>query len=131
MIKNNIIAVDFDGTIVTHVYPALGRPVPRAFKVLTRLQSAGVKLILWTMRSGTQLDEAVRYCEENGITFWGINRNPVQGEWTDSPKAYAPIYIDDAALGCPLLWDEATQRHMVNWLEVETILERRGVLIAK
>lgn len=129
MIKNNIIAVDFDGTIVTHAYPAIGRPVPRAIKVLTRLQAAGCQLILWTMRSGQTLDEAVRYCEENGITFWGINQNPAQSEWTDSPKAYAPIYIDDAALGCPVLWDTATERNMVNWLEVETILIRRGVLI--
>lgn len=126
---NKIIAVDFDGTIVAHAYPNIGREVPNAIRVLKKLQEQGTQLILWTMRSGDKLDEAVRYCEEKGITFWGINQNPVQSEWTDSPKAYAPIYIDDAALGCPMLWDEGTQRNMVNWRDVEAILIRRGVLI--
>ena len=126
---NKIIAVDFDGTIVTHAYPHIGRPVPNALPVLKKLQAQGTQLILWTMRSGDKLDEAVRYCEENGVTFWGINRNPAQSEWTDSPKAYAPIYIDDAALGCPTLFDEGTNRVMVNWREVQSILERLNVLL--
>ena len=127
---NKIIAVDFDGTIVTHAYPNIGREVPNAIRVLTKLQEQGTQLILWTMRSGDRLDEAVRYCEEKGITFWGINQNPAQSEWTSSPKAYAPIYIDDAALGCPTLFDKETNRPMVNWRDVEAILIRRGVLIS-
>ena len=127
---NKIIAVDFDGTIVTHAYPAIGREVPNAIRVLTKLQEQGTQLILWTMRSGDKLQEAVAYCESKGITFWGINQNPAQSEWTDSPKAYAPIYIDDAALGCPTLFDKATNRPMVNWRDVEAILVRRGVLIS-
>lgn len=127
---NKIIAVDFDGTIVTHAYPAIGREVPNAIRVLTKLQEQGTQLILWTMRSGDRLQEAVDFCASKGITFWGINRNPAQSEWTDSPKAYAPIYIDDAALGCPTLFDKATSRPMVNWRDVEAILVRRGVLIS-
>ena len=126
---NKIIAVDFDGTIVAHAYPNIGREVPNAIRVLKKLQEQGTQLILWTMRSGDRLDEAVRYCEEKGITFWGINQNPAQSEWTDSPKAYASIYIDDAALGCPTLWDEGTQRRMVNWRDIEAILIRKGVLL--
>ena len=126
---NKIIAVDFDGTIVAHAYPAIGREVPNAIRVLKKLQEQGTQLILWTMRSGDKLQEAVDFCASKGITFWGINRNPVQSEWTDSPKAYAPIYIDDAALGCPTLWDEGTQRHMVNWRDIEAILIRKGVLL--
>ena len=126
---NKIIAVDFDGTIVAHAYPAIGREVPNAIRVLKKLQEQGTQLILWTMRSGDRLDEAVRYCEEKGITFWGINQNPAQAQWTDSPKAYASIYIDDAALGCPTLWDEGTQRRMVNWRDIEAILIRKGVLL--
>ena len=126
---NNIIAVDFDGTIVAHAYPNIGREVPNAIRVLKKLQEQGIQLILWTMRSGDRLDEAVRYCEEKGITFWGINQNPAQSEWTDSPKAYASIYIDDAALGCPTLWDGGTQRRMVNWRDIEAILIRKGVLL--
>lgn len=127
---NKIIAVDFDGTIVTHMYPAIGNEVPNAIRVLTRLQEQGTLLILWTMRSGIQLQEAVDYCASKGITFWGINRNPTQHEWTDSPKAYALIYIDDAAAGCPLLADKSgSERPMVNWREIEAILQRKGVLI--
>ena len=128
--KNNIIAVNFDGTIVTHMYPAIGNDVPNAIKVLHKLQEQGIQLILWTMRSGPQLQEAVDYCTNKGITFWGINENPAQSEWTSSPKAYAPIYIDDAALGCPLLSDKSgSGRPMVNWRDVEAILQRQGILI--
>lgn len=130
-VNNSIIAVDFDGTIVTHEFPLVGRPVPSAIKVLRRLIDNGTKLILWTMRSGRSLDDAVAYCVTNNIDLWAVNENPSQSVWTSSPKAYAPIYIDDAALGCPLLWDEQSQRNMVNWREVETILERIGVLIPK
>lgn len=127
---NKIIAVDFDGTIVTHAYPGIGREVPNAIRVLKKLQDQGTQLILWTMRSGDKLQEAVDFCASKGITFWGINRNPAQHEWTDSPKAYAAIYIDDAALGCPILFDKDTNRNMVNWRDVEAILVRRGVLIS-
>lgn len=126
---NKIIAVDFDGTIVTHMYPDIGRPVPNAIRVLQALQAADCRLILWTMRSGDKLDEAVAYLNENNITLWGINENPEQSSWTTSPKAYAPIYIDDAALGTPLLQDTASGRNMVNWLQVETMLKRLQVLI--
>lgn len=129
MVKK-IIAVDFDGTIVTHMYPAIGNDVPNAIKVLHKLQEQGTQLILWTMRSGQQLQEAVDYCTSKGITFWGINENPAQSEWTSSPKAYAPAYIDDAAIGCPLLPDKSgSERPMVNWREVEAILQRQGILI--
>lgn len=54
------------------------------------------------MRSNHELDQAVEYCSDNGIEFWGINGNPEQHTWTESPKAYCHIYIDDAAFGCPL-----------------------------
>lgn len=129
MVKK-IIAVDFDGTIVTHMYPAIGNDVPNAIKVLHKLQEQGTQLILWTMRSGQELQEAVDYCTSKGITFWGINENPAQSEWTSSPKAYAPAYIDDAAIGCPLLPDKSgSERPMVNWREVEAILQRQGILI--
>lgn len=126
---NNIIAVDFDGTIVTHMYPKVGRPVPNAMRVLKRCQEQGVQLILWTMRSNEELNDAVNYCVNSGLNLWGINKNPVQHGWTNSPKAYAPIYIDDAALGCPLLFDQESNRNMVNWLEIEAILTRKGILL--
>lgn len=103
-----IIAVDFDGTIVDHVFPEIGDPVPGAVQWLKEFQAKGAKLILWTMRSdgreggGNYLRDAVEYCRKNEIEFWGINENPQQKSWTGSPKAYANVYIDDAAFGCPL-----------------------------
>jgi hypothetical protein len=100
------IAIDFDGTIVGHCFPELGPPVPGAIEWMKNFQEAGVKLILWTMRSdrpdGQFLSDAIAYCKLNGIEFYGINHDPDQDSWTSSPKAYANIYIDDAAAGCPL-----------------------------
>lgn len=97
-----IYAIDFDGTVVTHEFPKIGQPVPHALEVMNRLQDDGHQIILWTMRSGKTLTEAVEYLKGAGIKLWGINENPDQ-DWTTSPKAYANRYIDDAALGCPLI----------------------------
>lgn len=102
-----IIAVDFDGTIVEHEFPEIGEAVPGAFRWMKDFQASGAKLILWTMRSDGEADDlflshAVEFCRTNGIEFWGVNRNPEQDDWTTSPKAYAHLYIDDAAHGCPL-----------------------------
>jgi hypothetical protein len=109
-----IIAVDFDGTIVKHRYPRIGDPVPGARKWLQKFRIHGARLILWTMRDGQGLADAVEYCWAQGIAFWGINRNPEQGGWTESPKVYAGLYIDDAAFGCPLLYPRAG-RPYVDW----------------
>ncbi len=114
-----IIAIDFDGTLVEHKYPLIGPDVPLAFDTLKRLMNCGHKLILYTMRSGKELDDAVKHCEKRGVKFWGINNNPTQLEcFTASPKVYAHMYIDDAALGCPLTTQVPVGRQSVNWSEV-------------
>ena len=113
MPESAIIAIDFDGTIVEHKYPAIGAPIKGAIETIKELQARRHKIILWTMRSGKELDEAVAYLQENGITPWGVNQNPEQ-DWSTSPKAYAQIYIDDAALGCPLE-KKCFDRPMVYW----------------
>jgi hypothetical protein len=103
-----IIAVDFDGTCVDHMYPDVGADVPGAARWLRAFAAAGAKLILWTMRSGGReagsgpLADAVRWFAARDLPLYGINANPDQVAWTRSPKAYAHVYIDDAALGCPL-----------------------------
>lgn len=127
--SNIIFAIDFDGTIVGHAYPEIGREAPNCFRVLKALQNQGYRLILYTMRSGNELQEAIDYCASKDLFFWGINENPEQENWTTSPKVYATHYIDDAAIGCPTIFDTATNRPMVNWREVEAILKRRGLLI--
>lgn len=97
-----IIAVDFDGTIVDHRYPDIGAEVPGAVEWLKRLVERGAKLILLTMRSGETLRQAVRWCDDKGISLWAANRNPQQWSWTRSVKVYAHAYVDDAGFGCPL-----------------------------
>ena len=121
-----IIAIDFDGTLVEHKYPDIGEEVPYARRVLRRLLHAEHKLILWTMRDGEKLHAAQRWCLERNITLWGINSNPQQS-WSMSPKAYAHLYIDDAALGCPLTYP-TDGRPFVDWWKVEEILIRERYL---
>ena len=110
------IAIDFDGTIVVHSYPEIGPEVPGAVKWMKRFQEAGAQLILFTMRDKETLAEAVEWCRFKGIEFYGINTDPKQKEWTSSPKAYAELYIDDTAFGCPLIDSPyETERQMVDW----------------
>lgn len=123
-----IIGIDFDGTIVEHRYPDIGLTVPGAISVITNLWLQGHKLILWTMRDGKELDDAVNYLKGYGIPLFGINENPEQSAWTTSPKAYCQLYIDDAALGCPLRPSMGTARPMVDWEEVKKQLITKGIL---
>lgn len=122
-----VIGIDFDGTIVEHTYPYIGAAVPFALETLKQLQDNGHKLILWTMRSDSYLDEAVDYLTKNGITLYGINTNPTQKEWTNSPKAECQLYIDDAALGCPLKY-HIEKRPYVDWLSVRSLLINHRLL---
>lgn len=129
------IAVDFDGTIVTHEYPNIGRDIG-AFEWLKKFQEYdGVKLILYTMRSGKELQEAVEFCRENDVEFWAVNDNPDQYTWTNSRKVYAHKYIDDAAIGCFLTRDISglyRKRPFVRWdavgPEVIYYIENSGLI---
>ncbi len=67
------IAVDFDGTIVEHKYPQIGKEQLFAFETLKQLSKQKHQLILWTYRAGRELDEAVEYCRENGVEFFAVN----------------------------------------------------------
>ena len=120
-----ILGIDFDGTIVTHAYPYIGQPAPHAIEWLKRFNELGARLILWTMRNGDMLDQAVEYCKSNGVTFWGINENPQQHSWTNSPKAYCHTYIDDAAYGCPLTDHPESTRKIVDWSIVGPDIEKQ------
>lgn len=120
-IKGTIFAIDFDGTCVAHEFPNIGRDIG-AQKVLKRIVSNGGKLILYTMRSEGYLDDAVEWFRKNEIELYAIQKNPTQHIWTDSPKCYAKIYIDDAALGCPLKNGRLGEQRHVDWKAVEEIL---------
>ena len=96
------IAVDFDGTIVTHEYPKIGKEIPFAIDTLKRLQKyPDILLILWTVREGAQLDEAVEYCRERGLEFYAVNKNyPEENkEYPEPRKLKADLFIDDRNLG--------------------------------
>lgn len=120
-----IIAVDFDGTCVEHLYPVVGPDVPGAVVVMRRLVSNGHKIILYTMRSGQTLLDAVRWFRNNGIPLFGVNTNPEQKLWTASPKAYAHMYVDDLAVGCPIIPASRSRSAMVDWMAVETAMISR------
>lgn len=109
-----IIAVDFDGTCVEHKYPEIGPTLFGAVDTLKQL-ARNHQLILWTMRSGETLQDAVTWFKENEIPLWGINENPDQHRWTQSLKAYAQLYIDDAAFGAPLIYPKDGRRPFLNW----------------
>lgn len=115
-----IICVDFDGTCVKHEYPVVGGDIG-AVPVLKRLVDNDNHLVLFTMRDGKELVDAVEWFKSNGIKLYGVNVNPTQHEWTTSPKAYGHLYIDDAALGVPLIHSEHA-RPYVDWSVVEKIL---------
>jgi len=136
MNKRLEIAIDFDGTCTTHEFPRVGKDIGAV--PLKKLVNAGHKLILFTMRSdrpefnetnnpeiedvvGMFLTDAVNWFKDNDIPLYGIQQNPQQG-WTTSPKCYAHLYIDDAALGCPLKFTELSSRPYVDWEKVDKLL---------
>lgn len=100
-----IIAVDFDGTIVEHKYPAIGKERPFATACLRQLMQDGHKLILWSVREGELLDEAVKWCEERGVRFYSVNADidedasAHQGTTHYSRKIKADMFIDDRNVG--------------------------------
>lgn len=143
------IAIDFDGTCVTHEFPEIGKDIG-AVPVLKKLVDRNHKLILFTMRSDFKptgkpdhdciyyrqviktwdyLTQAVNWFKENDIPLYGVNENPSQKVWTQSPKAYGEMYIDDAALGCPLKIDlDLSYKPFVDWERVERLLVKQGAL---
>jgi hypothetical protein len=137
-----VIAIDFDGTCVTHEFPEIGNEIG-AEKVLKELVSKGHNLILYTLRSDFNgyddngnpipgrkyLTEAVSWFRERGIHLWGIQKNPQQHVWTSSPKVEADLYIDDSALGCPLIYENRiSERPFVDWKTVRDHLDFMGIL---
>jgi hypothetical protein len=116
------ICVDFDGTIVKHDYPLIGEENPSAIDIMLEYEEKyNVKWILNTMRSGSILKKAVKWCRLRGIDFFGVNENPTQKEWTESPKPYGIFYIDDCNIGQPLIFENG-ERPYVDWKKTDKIL---------
>lgn len=104
------IAVDFDGTIVEHRYPEIGRELPFATETLRMLIKERHKLILWTVREGQLLDDAVNWCKERGVEFWAVNKDypeeKVEKNEAYSRKLKVDIFIDDRNIGGLPDWGE-------------------------
>lgn len=103
------IAIDFDGTIVEHKYPEIGKEIPFAIASLKKLQAERHLLILWTVREGKLLDDAVEFCRKRGLEFYAVNANhpderiPEQVS-TSCRKLKADLFIDDRNLGALPDW---------------------------
>ena len=98
-----VIAVDFDGTIVEHRYPSIGKELPFAIDTLRKLAEEGHRLILWTVREGQYLDDAVEFCRSRGLEFYAVNRDYPEEEKENNQrftrKLKADLWIDDRNLG--------------------------------
>ena len=107
------IAVDFDGTIVTHEYPAIGEEIPFATDTLRQLIADGHQLILWSVREGKTLDEAVEWCKQRGVEFWAINRDypeeRIENNNHYSRKLKVDMFIDDRNVGGLPDWGQIYQ----------------------
>lgn len=96
------IAVDFDGTIVEHRYPEIGAEIPFAIDTLKLLVKEHHRLILWSVREGELLEEAVEYCRQRGVEFYAVNKDYPEEKLTDkgfSRKLKVDLFIDDRNLG--------------------------------
>jgi hypothetical protein len=119
-----LIAIDFDGTCVTNAFPKVGDDIG-AVPVLKRLVEAGHSLLLNTTRDKYNgLDDAIKWFKDNDIPLCSAVN---QANWTQSTKLFANLYIDDAALGCPLI-HKGKGRSYVNWSKVEKLLIKRGII---
>lgn len=105
-----LIAVDFDGTIVEHKYPEIGKERPFAIDVLKQLAEDGNKLVLWTSREGETLQEAIDFCHRRGLDFYAVNSElPDSALFAKAPacrKVRADLYIDDRNVGGLPDWGE-------------------------
>jgi len=119
--------IDCDGTIALHNFPFINEPVPEAIRVIQRMKEYGHTLILYTMRFDEELQEAKKWLKENDLHFDYFNMNP-EFE-TGSRKVYGHYHIDDHNLGTKLIYDtKIHHKPFVDWLEIERILEEKGLL---
>lgn len=125
------IAVDFDGTIVEHKYPNIGKELPFAIETLIKLQTEGHRLILWSVREGHLLDEAVEYCRKRGLEFYAVNKEfPEEEIAHDSPyysrKLKADMFIDDRNIGGLPDWGAIYQMVHNRWSYEEYLRQMAG-----
>lgn len=126
-----IIAVDFDGTIVEHKYPEIGQEVPFAIDTLKMLIKDQHRLILWSVREGALLDEAVEWCRARGVKFYAVNKDYPEEEKEKnnhfSRKLKADFFIDDRNVGGLPEWGQIYQMISQNKTYRQLIREQLSV----
>lgn len=125
------ICVDFDGTVVTHKYPNVGRTVPHCVETLKKWTDNGVGIVLDTMRDGETLEAAIKWFNDNDIPLYGIGKDPYQDEWTESNKAYGIMSVDDRNLGVPLNFDSDSGRNCVDWKAIDRMWTGTILMLAE
>ena len=111
------VALDFDGTVVEHRYPEIGKEAEGAVDVMKKwADKYNVGFILDTMRDGKELEDAIHWFDERGIALYGVGRNPTQHKWTSSPKCHAHFSIDDRNIGCPM------NGEVVDWKAIDEMM---------
>jgi len=118
------IALDFDSTCVTHKNPGIGEDIG-AVPVLKQLVEKGHNIILYTARTGYELEQSVQWFKERHIPLFSIQSNPKH--WNNKPGHYTNLYIDDLALGIPLIHLTGYQPY-VDWGGVVKLLKDRQIL---
>ena len=114
-----IIGIDFDGTCVTDLFPYVGDNIGAA-SVLRKLADKNL-LILYTVRDGKYLQDAVDWFRYNHINLYSVNYNPEPV--SSSPKVYCDYYIDDRNIGTPL-----TDKGYVDWNKMLVLLKQKNLL---
>lgn len=114
-----IIGIDFDGTCVTDLFPYVGDNIGAA-SVLRKLADKNI-LILYTVRDGKYLQDAVDWFKYNHINLYSVNYNPEPV--SSSPKLYCDYYIDDRNIGTPL-----TDKGYVDWNKMLVLLRQKNLL---
>lgn len=129
-----IIAIDFDGTVVEHKYPEIGEERPFATETLKMLIKDHHKLILWSVREGKLLQDAVDWCRERGVEFYAVNKDfpEEKVEYNDhfSRKIKADLFIDDRNIGGLPDWGQIYQMIKERKTYAEVLKEQNGEVIA-
>jgi hypothetical protein len=106
--KLGIIAIDFDGTIVEHKFPEIGKLLPGAKEVINKLAKS-YTIIIWTCRNHEETSkeflDMITFLLDNDIEYHYINQNDPKNPFQPYPKIFANIYIDDRSLGGFPGWD--------------------------
>lgn len=129
------IAVDFDGTIVEHRYPEIGKELPFATQTLKMLIADRHKLILWSVREGKLLEDAVEWCRQRGVEFYAVNKDFPEEDLTKnqsfSRKLKADVWIDDRNVGGLPDWGTIYQMITERKTYEQVLMEHMGEVVEK